>query len=108
MRDIRAICQWLLPLLLLASCAVPPAEEHNVLRQVDAVPDESTAIAIAIAVWAPIYGKDKIASQSPYSAELKDGQWTVMGYLPPGHAGGTAIAVISKVDGQVLRISHGK
>ncbi len=41
------------------------------------VPDEETAIAIAMAVWTPIYGKDRIEDKKPYKATLKGGVWHV-------------------------------
>jgi hypothetical protein len=72
------------------------------------VPDEATAIKIAIAVWEPIYGADKIAAEKPFHATLRNGVWTVGGTLPKGYSGGTAIAEISKDDGRIIRISHGK
>ncbi|HEY6528589.1 MAG TPA: NTF2 fold immunity protein [Cellvibrionaceae bacterium] len=37
------------------------------------VPNEETAIKIAIAVWEPIYGKNKITSEKPYKVNLKNG-----------------------------------
>jgi hypothetical protein len=85
------------------------AQEHNVRPAQGLVPDAKTAIAIAVAAWSPIYGAKQIASEQPYKAELSDdGKWTVTGSLPKDWDGGTAIAVISKSDGQVLRVSHGK
>ena len=72
------------------------------------MPDGKTAIAIAVAVWTPIYGEKTIASEKPYTAKLADGKWTVTGSLPKGYVGGVAIAVISKSNGRVLRVSHGK
>ena len=72
------------------------------------VPDEQTAIAIAIAVaaWIPIYGKAQIEKEKPYKATLKDGVWTVTGTLPPGYDGGTAVADIAQTDGRILRVIH--
>ncbi len=70
------------------------------------VPDERTAIAIAIAVWTPIYGEKQIAGEKPYTASLKDGIWTVQGTLPKGWLGGVAIAEISKEDGRVIAVIH--
>ena len=71
------------------------------------VPDEQTAISIAVAAWIPIYGKKQIEKQKPYKAVLKDGVWLVTGTLK--HAvGGTAEARIAKADGRILGISHGK
>jgi hypothetical protein len=93
----------------LALLAMPLfAQEHNVRPPQGLVPNAETAIAIAVAVWTPIYGVKQIASERPYVATLADGKWTVTGSLPEGWVGGTAIAVISKSDGQVLRVSHGK
>jgi hypothetical protein len=72
------------------------------------VPDEKTAIAIALAAWIPIYGKKQIDSEKPYNAVLKDGIWTVTGSLPKGWVGGTAEALISRDDGRILKIIHYK
>jgi hypothetical protein len=72
------------------------------------VPDEQTAIAIAVAVWTPIYGKDKIEGEKPYKAQLKNGVWTVTGSLPEGFDGGVAEADIAKDDGCILRVIHGQ
>jgi hypothetical protein len=70
------------------------------------VPDEQTAISIAVAVWIPIYGKELIESEKPYKATLEDGVWTVTGSLPEGYNGGTAIADISQESGCILRVIH--
>ena len=76
------------------------------------VQDEKTAIAIAVAVWIPIYGEERIEKQKPYIAELRDGVWYVSGTfhqpLFGGMKGGVAEAEISKDDGRVLRVIHGK
>src|SRR5262245_3718457 len=72
------------------------------------VPDEETAIQIAVAVWVPVYGRDTIEGEKPYRAKLRDGVWFVSGTLPSGMRGGTAEAEISQFDAKVLRIGHGK
>lgn len=77
------------------------------------VPDEKTAITIAVAVWIPIYGEKQIQGEKPYHATLSDGVWFVKGSLPkppPGHimVGGVAEAEISKDDGRILRVIHGQ
>ena len=72
------------------------------------VPDEQTAISIAVAVWIPIYGKEKIEGEKPYKATLKNGVWTVTGSLPEGYNGGTAEAQISQDSGCILKIIHYK
>ncbi len=54
------------------------------------VPTADVAIAIAVAVWGPIYGADQIAQEKPYHAVLKDGVWFISSSLPRGHIGGVA------------------
>ena len=84
------------------------SQRHSVVPSNGFVPDEKTAIKIAEAVWIPIYGERQIQSEKPFVASLKNGVWTVEGSLPKGWVGGVAIAEISKRDGRILRVSHGK
>ncbi len=85
------------------------AERHNYRPAAGYVPNEETAIKIAVAVWIPIYGKGQIEKEKPYKAVLRDGIWYVSGSLPAGFVkGGVAEAEIAKDDGRILRISHGK
>ena len=72
------------------------------------VPTADVAIAIAVAIWGPIYGADQIAHERPYHAKLINGVWWVSGSLPPGWLGGVAEARIQKADGRVLGVIHGK
>ncbi len=102
--------------ILLSSFIIQPsilkAEEnkkHNYKPKEGYIPNEETAIKIAVAVWIPIYGKEKIEKEKPYKAVLKDGIWYVEGSLEEGFVkGGVAEAEISKDDGHIIRISHGK
>lgn len=71
------------------------------------VPDEATAIAIAKAVWVPIYGKKILRQERPFHATLTNGVWTVKGSLPKGYKGGTAVAEIMKNNGRIRRVYHG-
>jgi hypothetical protein len=73
------------------------------------VPNKNTAIRIAVAVLSPIYGDEHIAQEQPFTASLKDGVWTVEGTPPkPETNGGVAEIRISKKDGRVLYVCHGK
>ena len=72
------------------------------------VPDEKTAIEIAIKVWIPIYGKEQIENEKPYHANLKNRIWKVTGSLPEGYDGGVAEARIVQKDGRILKIIHGQ
>ena len=90
--------------LILASVS----QRHSVVPPEGFVPNEKTAIKIAEAVWFPIYGEEQIRKEKPFVASLKNGVWTVHGSLPKGWLGGVAIAEISKTDGRILRVSHGK
>ena len=72
------------------------------------VPDAATAKRIAEAVWLPIYGK-KVLSEKPYQATLNSkGVWVVEGFLPKDMDGGVAYIEISKQDGRILAVTHGK
>jgi hypothetical protein len=109
-----AIKRMIITIVLLATVssigALQAAEEtkHNVKPAKGYVPDEATAIAIAVAVWVPIYGKENIEQKKPYIATLKDGIWYVAGSLPAGWKGGVPEAEIRKDNGQILRVTHGK
>src|SRR5450631_3615065 len=70
------------------------------------VPTADVAIAIAVAVWTPIYGAEHSARERPYHAVLVDGVWEVTGSVPPKHVGGAAFARISKDDGRILYVTH--
>jgi hypothetical protein len=83
-------------------------EHHNVLKHSGAVPTKETAIALAIAVWSPIYGRDQIGKEAPFQAIRVDDCWFVTGSLKKGWVGGTAEAVIEVADGRFLMISHGQ
>jgi hypothetical protein len=96
--------------LLLAS-TITSAEQsaaHNFVPPEGYVPNADAAIQIAVAVWGPIYGAEKIEREKPYRASLRNGVWVVEGSLPPQSLGGVAIAEISKKDGRILKVSHGK
>jgi hypothetical protein len=69
------------------------------------VPDAKTAIKIAVAVWEPIYGENKIANEKPYRARLlTNAVWKVEGSLPPTTLGGVATAFIAKEDGRIIHV----
>lgn len=72
------------------------------------VPDETTAVRIAEAVLIPVYGEEKIKNERPFKAILRKDIWIVEDSLPEGWLGGVAIVEISKKDGRIYRMSHGK
>lgn len=82
--------------------------KHNFKPPDGYVSDEKTAISIAVAVWGPIYGMEKIEKEKPYTALLDNGVWHVSGTLHKRQVGGVAEAEIQKADGRIIRISHGK
>ena len=45
------------------------------------VPDKETATKIAEAILIPVYGKDSIEDERPFTATLKGNTWTVGGTL---------------------------
>ncbi len=88
------------------SASTQESNRKSVKPKTGYVPDEQTAISIAVAVWTPIYGKEQIEGEKPYRATLKNGVWTVTGSLPAGYDGGTAEADISQDSGCILRVIH--
>ncbi len=92
-----------------ASLFAADKPKHNAMpREAGVVPNDATAIKIAVAVWEPIYGADNIARQKPFRATFAAGVWTVTGSLQKHMVGGVALAEIAKTDGRILRISHGR
>ena len=98
----------LLAIAGLVIAASSMGQTHTYLPGGGYVPNKATAIRVAKAVLAPVYGEDKIESEEPFTATLKGDVWTVEGYLPVGMAGGVALVEISKSDGKILRITHGQ
>jgi len=74
----------------------------------DIIPDAQTAIKVAEAILLPIYGENSIAKEQPFKAELSGETWTIKGSMSPNREGGVAIVTLSKVNGQILSICHGK
>ncbi len=83
-------------------------EHHDVLISRKAVDTKETAIALAVAVWTSIYGKETIEKEAPYQAIRIGDCWFITGSLEKGSKGGTAEAVINATDGRFLNVSHGK
>jgi hypothetical protein len=98
--------------LLFTTCLSAEQENYSYKPESGYVPDAATAISVAEAVLTPIYGKQTVDEEKPFSAELKDGVWTVEGTLQCSEGqtckGGVAAIDISKDAGTVLRVSHGQ
>jgi hypothetical protein len=62
------------------------------------VPDEETAVSIAVAVLTPIHGKQAMDAQKPFAAKLEKDIWKIKGQTVPD--GGEPITVnVSKDSG---------
>jgi hypothetical protein len=73
----------------------------------DLVPDETTAVRIAEAIFVAFYG-EQVLQQRPFRAELHGNEWYVNGTLNEDAVGGTAFAAISKRDARVVQFFHSK
>jgi hypothetical protein len=82
--------------------------QHTYRPKEGYVPNAETAVKVAEAVLSPVYGKAKIASERPFVAKLRGGVWRVEGTMHTTGHGGVALVEISKSDGQILRMTHGK
>ena len=81
--------------------------QSGYIPKVGFVPNETTAIKIAEAVWLPIYGEN-IYKKKPYKTKLINGIWIVEGSLPLNREGGVPYIEIQKKDGKILKVMHGK
>jgi hypothetical protein len=93
--------------------AQPPANKaiekrHSYKPKEGVIPDKETAEKVAEAILSPIYGAKAIDAQKPFDTVLSKGVWRVTGYLSPELLGGVFEIEISKRNGQILHISHGK
>jgi hypothetical protein len=113
MKTIKIIMIAFVFLLFVTVLHASEDQKHNFKPAAGYVPNEETAIKIAVAVWIPIYGKGQIEKEKPYTAILENGVWYVSGSLPKARTGeiivgGVAEAEINKTDGRINRISHGQ
>lgn len=84
--------------------APPNSSSKNIL-----VRDKVTAIAIAKAIWIPVYGDKTVQAGTAFDAVLADGVWSVSAYFAAGKVEeGTAMMDISQEDGRISRIRHGQ
>jgi NTF2 fold immunity protein len=108
-----------LSLILCCTLAVTSLADSREAPKRNYVPNSETAVAIAEAVFIPVYGKKQIESERPFTATLKDDVWTVAGTLycpdgkpqtdkPPTCVGGVAVAQISKIDARIISMTHYK
>src|SRR5690242_20322339 len=98
---IRALVSLAIAALVAATASTQAQQRVPANEELVAKPE--TAIAIAVAVFKPIYGSDTVAKSEPYVAEPKGDVWHVHGTLPRGWRGGTPEAEISRKDGRVIR-----
>ncbi|MBL4753101.1 MAG: YbbC/YhhH family protein [Flavobacteriales bacterium] len=95
-------------ILLASSCEHDESSQKSDPKIDGYIPDEKTAIAIAEAIWLPIYG-EQIYEEKPFQATIKDDSiWVVSGTLDEGMLGGTVYAEINKKDCKVLVVTHFK
>lgn len=84
--------------------APPQSRAKNIV-----VPSRETAIQIAKAIWAPIYGVKTVQAGQAFDAVLAGGIWTVTARFGSGAmVEGTAIIDIAQEDGRVSKIAHGQ
>ena len=109
MKICAAFCLALLIASLLLGQGFKPEQGY--------VPNSDTAVQIAEAALVPVYGKKTIESERRFTAELKDGVWTVSGTLrcPDGEGGttthcdgGVAVVTISRADARILSMMRYK
>jgi hypothetical protein len=115
----KAIALLLIGMSCLSGAQVLPSDQEAVeyarrlivgtkpvVRSGGYVPDQATAIRIAIAVLIPIYGERIEDGEKPWRAGLKGDVWTVVGTFQGKGEGGEAIVQLSKTSGAFLFVTH--
>jgi len=107
----RYACCLLLQLLWTLQITVPMVGQSPPPKS-GYVPDEATAVRIAVAVFIPIYGARNVKKEGPFHARLVGDEWIVIGTLPKADglivAGGTLTAEIDRSTGRIKDVYHGK
>ncbi len=98
--------------LLLCSLLIMFQSEPNIPKPTrPCVPDAKTAARVAYSVSAALYGEKIINAELPFKCILKDNVWMVVGAMPSKAkrmTGGTVTVKISRLDGRIIGIIHGK
>jgi hypothetical protein len=71
------------------------------------ITDEASAAVAAEEILFPIFGKDEIREERPYTVGYADGYWIVYGYLPPYSLGGVFIIIFYGKTSEVIYGSTG-
>lgn len=82
--------------------------QHGYVPPDGFVPTAAVAVEVARAVLVPIYGSANVQRQLPFSASLQGDRWIVEGSLPAGSLGGVARVELTKADGRIVRVTHGR
>ena len=97
-----------MPVALVFCWCVGAVAQSNYLPPDGMVPNAETAIKVARAVFVAHFGEPDIELEEPLIAALVGDVWHVRGTMPPGLLGGVAEIELSKIDGRVLRLFHGR
>lgn len=84
-------------------------ESSNWFPKDGVIPDEDTAGKVAYIILDRIYGVESINKQRPFEILGDEEKWVVKGVLHGRYTvGGVAEIELSKKDGRVLMVTHGK
>ena len=72
------------------------------------IKDNEAATQVSEAILFKIYGKNNILKQKPYEINFINGYWVLNGTLPKNTLGGTFLIIISALNGQIIKLTHGK
>ena len=81
---------------------------HSYMPKNGFVSDEEIAMKMAELIAKKIYGDARVDAQKPFQAALNGEVWKISGTIPPNFLGGTFEVYLSKVDGRIIRVTHGK
>ena len=96
------------------SAVAPQYDARGTLSPAGYIPNEATAVAVALAVLSAAFGDQKIREELPLHATLSEGVWLVRGTLhqpaDPNYytIGGVAEIEIDSRTGRIIRMSYGR
>jgi hypothetical protein len=70
------------------------------------VPTAEIAFQIAEPLLNQIYGKETIEEEKPFSINLENDIWIIVGHIEEGLKGGVAYMEIRKSNGEILKVIH--
>ena len=82
------------------------AEKQILVEKI--ISDQKMATEFSKTILFKIYGENNIIIQRPYEINHIENYWILNGTLPKNMDGGTFLIIINEINGQIIKLTHGK